>query len=259
MEVKIKELKLCAIIGTMNPCSNTAYFVRRYLDRLACISEIYMEYEILCLADYSLSNCVGCYHCFKNNSCDLDDDLVFLKERFNAVDIVVWATPVYMNNVSGIMKTLLDRLHMWTKVMYMGGKRSIILTTSSHQGGEYYVHSYLSNILCNLGFLNMDSFHMTVDMPQQLYNKADEERLINQYCTETINHILSPDSTYITQLHEFVFSDLRNQVRGLIPARQNSFIIPYWEKSGMFGCDSYQEYIEEKYKTKGKDYGLQSY
>lgn len=236
-------VSICAIVGTRHAHSNTEYFTRRYIEELKIKQALNIEFEVLNLTDYHLSNCIGCYHCAKNNQCNLNDDMEFLKEKIMHADIIILATPVYMNNVSGIMKTLLDRLHMWTKVMLLSGKLGIILTTSSHKGGELGVHSYLSNISCNMGMLNMGAFNMTLDAPRELYNQETETGLLKNFVCETLDNINKASGVFITQVHEMVFKEIKSQVKGLGSMKNSTFIYQYWEDSGMLSADSFEEFL----------------
>ena len=56
--------------------------------------------------------CLGCFDCWtvKPGQCIIKDDMDQLLEKFISSDIVVLATPLYVDNVSGLMKTFFDRL-----------------------------------------------------------------------------------------------------------------------------------------------------
>jgi multimeric flavodoxin WrbA len=56
--------------------------------------------------------CTGCFECFSDKSgrCPIRDDMSWLIQKFIGSDIVVLATPIYMDNVTGLMKNFIDRL-----------------------------------------------------------------------------------------------------------------------------------------------------
>jgi len=84
--------------------------VERLLDHLQTLGEI--SSEIVFLSDYRLEPCRGCKLCFRDGeeACPLSDDRDVLIEKLLASDGVVFASPSYMFQVSGLMKTFLDRL-----------------------------------------------------------------------------------------------------------------------------------------------------
>ena len=63
------------------------------------------------LKDKELKFCIGCLACQKTQKCVLNDDAVRIAEEVKNTDILVFATPIYYYEMSGQMKTLLDRLN----------------------------------------------------------------------------------------------------------------------------------------------------
>ena len=53
--------------------------------------------------------CTGCFACQKNGSCIIRDDAVEIVRQMHDADVIVFATPIYYYEMSGQMKTLLDR------------------------------------------------------------------------------------------------------------------------------------------------------
>ncbi len=70
------------------------------------------EVENVFLAKKKIRPCRGCFTCWIKTpgKCIIKDDMAELIEKFGESDIVVFATPVYVDNVTGIMKIFMDRL-----------------------------------------------------------------------------------------------------------------------------------------------------
>ena len=70
------------------------------------------ETENVFLAKKKIAPCVACYACWMKTpgKCSQRDDMDELLEKAIASDVVVFATPVYVDNVTGIMKNFMDRL-----------------------------------------------------------------------------------------------------------------------------------------------------
>ncbi len=70
------------------------------------------QVENIFLAKMKISPCMGCFGCWlkKPGKCVIIDDMAELLEKFIQSDIVVFATPLYVDNVTGIMKNFMDRL-----------------------------------------------------------------------------------------------------------------------------------------------------
>ncbi len=65
--------------------------------------------EFLSLKDKDIKFCKGCLACQKLGHCVIDDDANAITEKMKNANVIVWATPVYYYEMSGQMKTLIDR------------------------------------------------------------------------------------------------------------------------------------------------------
>ena len=61
------------------------------------------------LQDMQIQFCNGCLLCQKTGSCVIQDALSPLLEDMRHSDVIVFATPIYFQDISGQLKTLLDR------------------------------------------------------------------------------------------------------------------------------------------------------
>lgn len=68
--------------------------------------------ETIFLAKKNIQYCTGCFNCWTKHpgQCKIKDDMKILREKLLASDVIVYATPVYVDNVTGILKTFMDRL-----------------------------------------------------------------------------------------------------------------------------------------------------
>jgi multimeric flavodoxin WrbA len=100
--------KITAFVGSAHK-KNTHKAVMQFMNNLKELGEI--EYEIVTLSDYTLGQCRGCRLCFEKGEefCPLKDDRDILFDKINASDGVVFATPNYCFQMSGIMKVFVDR------------------------------------------------------------------------------------------------------------------------------------------------------
>lgn len=67
------------------------------------------EVELLSLKGKTIGFCRGCLACQATHRCVIQDDAIELAEKIGQADVVAFATPVYYYEMSGQMKTLLDR------------------------------------------------------------------------------------------------------------------------------------------------------
>lgn len=92
------------------------------------------EVEYVSLVDKSINFCVGCFACTKTEKCFMNDDASAIVEKMRYADVIVFATPIYSNQMCGSMKTLLDRTNPIFLVDYRF--REIYLLTTAAVNDE---------------------------------------------------------------------------------------------------------------------------
>ncbi len=65
--------------------------------------------ETVHLNELNMNFCKGCYGCEDTHKCVQQDDMGPVMEKLEACDVVVLATPIYFYEMSGQLKTFLDR------------------------------------------------------------------------------------------------------------------------------------------------------
>lgn len=74
------------------------------------------DVEQISLIDKTINFCKGCLACQKSKECVIKDDAIAIEKKVLESDVLVFATPIYFYEMSGQMKTLLDRLNpLFTK------------------------------------------------------------------------------------------------------------------------------------------------
>jgi len=70
------------------------------------------EVEYVKLKDMKINSCTGCYTCWTKTpgECMFKDDMTDLRLKFRKADLIIFASPLYIFNVTGIMKNFLDRI-----------------------------------------------------------------------------------------------------------------------------------------------------
>jgi len=94
------------------------------------------EVEKLSLYDLDIKHCTGCNMCEKTRKCVIDDDHQMVLDKMAASDVIVFASPTYWSNVTGMAKAFFDRSPRFFDITKLGPKRlaekpsKIILITS---------------------------------------------------------------------------------------------------------------------------------
>ena len=85
--------------------------------------------------------CIGCLACQKTEKCVLKDDAAEFVEQVKNADILVFATPIYYYEMSGQMKTLLDRLNPLYPSDYKF-RKVYMIATAADDGDEAFEKAY---------------------------------------------------------------------------------------------------------------------
>ena len=100
--------------------------------------------EHISLKGKKISFCVGCLACQKTQKCVLKDDAVEIAEKVKNADTLVFATPIYYYEMSGQMKTLLDRMNPLYPSDYRFRKVYILMTATEDE--EYVPEKAVSGL-----------------------------------------------------------------------------------------------------------------
>lgn len=67
------------------------------------------DVELITLHDKEIRFCIGCLSCQKTGKCVFKDDAPAIVEKMHDADVLAFTTPIYYYEMSGQLKTLLDR------------------------------------------------------------------------------------------------------------------------------------------------------
>ena len=84
------------------------------------------------LRDKNIGQCVGCCECRGRGRCGSDDDMTGLRRRIERSGLLVFASPVYWCEVTGLLKTFIDRLYFYHhpgNAALVAGKKSLVVLT----------------------------------------------------------------------------------------------------------------------------------
>lgn len=93
------------------------------------------QVEQISLRDKTIGFCRGCLACQKTGRCVIHDDADAIAQKMLSADVLVFATPIYYYEMSGQMKTMLDRANPLFIADY--AFRDIYLLTSAAENENY--------------------------------------------------------------------------------------------------------------------------
>ncbi len=89
--------------------SNTSLILNPFLEGM---KEAGADIELFYTKKLEINPCRGCFYCWVKHpgKCYHKDDMAMLNSRLRDAEIWVFATPVYCDGVTGLMKNLMDRM-----------------------------------------------------------------------------------------------------------------------------------------------------
>ncbi|RJO59984.1 flavodoxin family protein [candidate division WS5 bacterium] len=88
-------------------------------------------FDLFHLKELSIEPCNGCMSCMENFKCQQKDDMEKIIQKIENSQIIVFGSPTYFSNVSGLMKNFMDRCCPFYFSQKLRGKKAIILSVGN--------------------------------------------------------------------------------------------------------------------------------
>jgi len=101
------------------------------------------------LRDKNINDCKGCYYCYNNNSCSIEDDMQEIHHEIQKSDLIILASPMYWWGVTGLMKTFIDRLYLYypkRNEHFVAGKKLLLIIPMNVNEKQHGHEAYISEI-----------------------------------------------------------------------------------------------------------------
>jgi multimeric flavodoxin WrbA len=126
-------MKILGISGS--PRKNVQSAVYKLVQTVLDNTDI--EYELISLRGKSISGCIACLGCVKDNVCVVDDDLAPLREKIVAADALVIGAPNYYSTLNATTHAFLER---WFQFRHqtgdtLWGKLAVTVGAGGTSGG----------------------------------------------------------------------------------------------------------------------------
>ena len=227
-------MKITAFIGSGRK-KHTYLATEKFLQNIQSKGNI--EYEIVLLSDYNLKICTGCSLCLNKGEelCPLKDDRDILLEKIENSDGIIFATPNYSFDVSGLMKVFLDRFgFIFHRPRYFGKVFTNIVVQGVYRGN--HIVKYLNFIGNAFGTNVKGSCLISREpLPEKQQKKNDEilEKHSNRFYKQLIKKGLPTPSIF----ELMIFRMSRNGIRRELNEDFRDY--SYYQEKGWFGSEFY--------------------
>jgi multimeric flavodoxin WrbA len=226
--------KVTAFVGSARK-KNTYNAVLQFMNNLQALGDV--EFEIVRLSDYNLGICRGCQLCVIKGEalCPLKDDRDLLLEKIKASDGVIFATPNYTWNMSGMMKAFLDRFGFVVhRPRYFGKAFTSIVTQAMGQGDK--IVNNLDYTATTLGFNTLKGISLTGFDPKTARQQENIDKALAKH-SQRFYHLLTKSPYPVPTWFQLVgFRMSRTLIERLEPERIDH---QYFEENGFFESDYY--------------------
>lgn len=236
-------MKIFGFIGSpLKDKSNTYVLTKMMLDKLVEIDKD-IKFHLITAGDVNIQSCKGCWSCMNVGKCPLDkkDDMTILKQRMLDSDFIIWGSPVYVMQVSGQMKTFLDRLASWYHTFRLAGKPGITVSTTAGAGLEE-VHKYLKLVLNAAGVKVVSSLETFGTLPKTLVDPEDALKSAHKIAYEIYPYLTCKKTVETDENLEYSFQINKNKVIYAKEVLKADY--KYWEKNKMLEMESFEELLE---------------
>lgn len=113
-------MKKVILISGSNRKGNTEYILNR-------LNEQIKDSELILLKDKNIEYCKGCLACHNIDRCIIKDDINLIINQLIGSEMIIFGVPNYFDNVSGLFKNFMDRLHPLYKSKQLKNKKAVFI------------------------------------------------------------------------------------------------------------------------------------
>lgn len=136
-----------------------------------------IELRIIELYKENIQLCLGCEQCILRGSCVLPDDTASIMQQLCEADGIILASPVYLQQISGQMKTFIDRTCVWYHRPVLTGKPVLAVATTKGSGLRKTL-SYLESMAVQWGAIPAGKIGRSIFTQDQPVSEKEVKKLI---------------------------------------------------------------------------------
>ena len=183
--------QVVALLGTKRK-KNT---YRLLMELQPILEKHQIKLHIIALYSQSIQPCLGCERCILHGVCALHDDTESVMRQLQEADGIILASPVYLQQVSGQLKTFFDRTCMWYHRPALTGKPILSVATTKGSGLKKTL-SYLESVAVQWGAIPAGTVGRSIFTQEKPITEKEVSRFIQlveqpQRHMPTLKHLLN--------------------------------------------------------------------
>ena len=178
-------MNIIAICGSPRR-GNTEFVLKRILTKA---EELGSSVELILLREKRIEFCNGCLSCDSSSKCNIRDDMQIIYPKLESADLIIFGSPNYFHNVSGVMKNFIDRLLPFYYENKLKDKK--IVTVMIGASGE--ADAIKKSMSCFEEAVNLlkascvGDFYLAARKSQDIENNPDKIKKIDEFTKGLVN------------------------------------------------------------------------
>ena len=177
--------------------------------------------EIINLFNYHIKSCIGCEQCVIKGGCVLEDQVTYIMEKIKSSDGLILTSPVYMENVSGKLKTFVDRTCKWFHRPEIYGKPVLVISTTKGSGLKSTLR-YLERVVIQWGGFNAGKIGRSI--------RTIDNKITDKECKNFIKHLGMKKEDYKPSINALI----NFQVQKVLAYKLIMLDSLYWREKGWY-------------------------
>lgn len=176
-------MNIIAICGSPRR-GNTEFALKKLLTKAG---ELGHKTELILLREKKVEHCRGCLSCDDTGKCPILDDMNSITEKMVANDLIVFGSPNYFNNVSGLMKDFFDRLNPAYGNKKLDGKKAVVLFVGDEVRNIDKALVVVESLTNSLGISIIGDLYLNAKDAQGLENDPESVKKIDDFVVSVLS------------------------------------------------------------------------
>lgn len=163
------------MISGSNRNGNTEYILKK-------LSEKIEDSELILLRNKNISYCKGCLACHHIPKCIINDDINEIITKITESDLIIFGVPNYFDNVSGLFKNFMDRLHPLYKSDLAANKKVIFIYVGggNSKGTKTELHNSVKGLVKYLKLDVIKEYSFQALYPKDIIEQNKLPKIIDE-------------------------------------------------------------------------------
>jgi len=178
-------MNIIAICGSPRE-GNTEFVLKRILIKAG---ELGASTELVLLREKRIEFCDGCLSCDSIGKCKIRDDMQLIYPKLEEADLIIFGSPNYFHNMSGMMKNFIDRLLPLYYVEKLENKKivEVIIGASGETDAIKKSMGCFEEAVNLLKASCVGDFYLAARKSQDIKNDPDKIKKIDEFTESLIS------------------------------------------------------------------------